>query len=137
MIGALISPIAKAVGGVVDKLHTSEEERLAARIKLAELEQTGELAKLAHSMSAIVAEAKSADPWTSRARPMFLYVMYCVIAFCFISGVVGMVWPARVALGASNVGAMLGAIPEELWWLFGTGYLGYSGVRSYDKRRAL
>ncbi len=30
-------------------------------------------------MTAIVAEANSADPWTSRARPSFLYVMYALL----------------------------------------------------------
>ena len=34
-----------------------------------------------------------------------------------------------------NIANLLAAIPEELWWLFGTGYLGYTGARSFDKRR--
>jgi len=29
--------------------------------------------------------------------------------------------------------SVLGAIPENLWWLFGAGYLGYTGARSFDK----
>jgi hypothetical protein len=30
---------------------------------------------------------------------------------------------------------VLGAVPESLWWLFGAGYLGYTGARSFDKWR--
>jgi hypothetical protein len=29
--------------------------------------------------------------------------------------------------------SLLMAIPESLWWLFGAGYLGYTGARSLDK----
>jgi hypothetical protein len=30
-------------------------------------------------MAAVLAEAESPDPWTSRARPSFLYVMYVLL----------------------------------------------------------
>lgn len=34
-----------------------------------------------------------------------------------------------------NLNKLLGAVPESLWWLFGAGYLGYTGARSFDKWR--
>ena len=36
---------------------------------------------------------------------------------------------------AENLNKLLGAVPESLWWLFGAGYLGYTGARSFDKWR--
>jgi hypothetical protein len=31
----------------------------------------------------------------------------------------------------------LGAIPDEMWWLFGAGYLGYAGARTFEKRKGV
>ena len=38
-------------------------------------------------LSAIVTEARSPDPWTSRARPSFLYVMYVMLLWAIPMGV--------------------------------------------------
>jgi len=43
------------------------------------------------SLSAIMAEANSHDPWTSRARPTFLYVIYGVILLSVIGSIIG-IW---------------------------------------------
>ncbi len=32
---------------------------------------------------------------------------------------------------------MAAEMPESLWWLFGAGYLGYTGARSFDKWRGV
>jgi len=47
------------------------------------------------SLSAILAEANSADPWTSRARPTFLYVIYGIILLCVIGAIIGIWWPQQ------------------------------------------
>ncbi len=62
--------------------------------------------------------------------------MYAVILGCLAGGIVGIWWPAHVATASQNVAALLAAIPESLWWLFGAGYLGYTGARSFDKWRS-
>jgi hypothetical protein len=89
------------------------------------------------TLSAILAEANSADPWTSRARPTFLYVIYGVIMLCVLGSIIGIWWPQQVFQAAENLNKLLGAVPESLWWLFGAGYLGYTGARSFDKWRGL
>jgi hypothetical protein len=122
---------------LIDNLFETEEEKAAAKAKLLALEQRGELAAMQQQLSAILAEAKSADPWTSRARPTFLYVMYVVIALTFLGGIIGIWWPVEVAQAAENIARLLAAIPESLWWLFGAGYLGYTGARSFDKWRGM
>jgi hypothetical protein len=67
---------------------------------------------------------------------MFLYLMYAVIGLCVGGGILGIWWPDSVTVAAQNLTNLLGAIPEDLWWLFGAGYLGYTGARSFDKRTA-
>ena len=37
----------------------------------------------------------------------------------------------------SGVSAWLRAIPDEMWGLFGVGYLGYTGARTYEKKKLL
>ncbi len=136
MVAPLVSgavALAPKLFDLVDALFTSDDEKLEAKRKLIEMEQAGRLEELKVGLSAILAEANSADPWTSRARPTFLYVMYGAIGLCFIGAIMGIFWPVAVTTAAANLGALLGAIPESLWWLFGAGYLGYSGSRSFDK----
>lgn len=132
LAGVLAGPLTK----LIDDLFTSDEERSAARLKLLEMEQAGELKAVEQQLSAILAEANSRDPWTSRARPTFLYLMYLVIMGCFTGGVLGIWWPEHVTTAAQNITNLLGAIPEDIWWLFGAGYLGYTGARSFDKWRS-
>lgn len=130
----LVAPLLEIGSKVIDRLWPDPEQREKAKLELLRLQQAGELRDLEVRMSAILAEAKSKDPWTSRARPSFLYVMYAVIGLCFAGGILGIWWPDNVAAAAGNIAHLLGAIPDQLWWLFGAGYLGYTGARSYDKR---
>lgn len=110
-------------------------QRAAAELELYRARQAGELDAMRVQLSAILAEAGSADPWTSRARPSFMYVMYVMILASIPVGVAHVFNPAAVAAFTAGVTAWLNAIPEELWWLFGAGYLGYTGARSLEKRK--
>ena len=80
-----------------------------------------------------LAEAQSSDPWTSRARPSFLYMMYALILWAIPMGLIAAADP-RMAKGiADGMTAYLRGIPEELYALFGTGYLGYTAARTWGK----
>ncbi len=85
-------------------------------------------------MSAIVMEAQSSDPLTSRARPAFLYVMYIMILTSIPMGILFALNPILAADIIKGVQAWLDAIPTEMWALFGAGYLGYTNKRSEDKQ---
>lgn len=139
MIGQAAKGVVEGLAGplfrLVDGLFTSDEERAAAKLKLLEMEQRGELEQVKQQLSVILAEANSKDPWTSRARPTFLYLMYLVILLCFAAGIAGIWWENEVTIAANNIANLLSAIPDNLWWLFGAGYLGYTGARSFDKWR--
>jgi hypothetical protein len=127
--------IVPALGDVLDKIIPDVAQRDAAKLELLKAQQAGKLDETRTQLSAILAEANSADPWTSRARPTFLYVFYLLLMLCVIGGILGIWWPERVTTAAQNVANLMAALPEELWWVFGVGYLGYTGARSFDKRR--
>jgi len=112
-------------------------ERAQAEMALAALAQDGKLKELGIQMSAIVAEAQSADPWTSRARPSFLYVIYIMILLGVPMGVLSAFKPELATLIASGLQQWLAAIPDSLWALFGAGYLGYSGARMWEKGKGV
>jgi Holin of 3TMs, for gene-transfer release len=129
LLDALISPIA----GLIDKIIPDPRARDAAKLELLKLQGSQEMDAIKTQMTAIVAEAQSADPWTSRARPSFLYVMYTMILWAIPMGLIAAVRP-EVARGISEgMNAYLSGIPEPMWALFGTGYLGYTAARSWGK----
>jgi hypothetical protein len=81
-------------------------------------------------------EDASADPFTSRARPAFLYVMYALLLGAFPMAAIAAVRPGTAAQMTRAIAAYLDAIPEPLYALFGTGYLGYTVVREWGKAKA-
>lgn len=133
-------PVSEALGlgrDLIARLWPDPEQRAKAEAELLRMHQEGDLEALRTRLSAIVMEAKSQDPWTSRARPSFLYVMYIMILGAIPMGVVYAIKPDLAAAITAGVQAWLAAIPTELWALFGTGYLGYVAKRSDDKARLL
>ena len=88
-------------------------------------------------MAAILAEAQSADPWTSRARPAFLYVIYTLLLWSIPMGLIAATQPAMAENIARGMNAYLAGIPEPLYTLFGTGYLGYTAARTWGKIRGV
>ena len=126
LLETLIGPLAS----IIDKVIPDKDAR--ARAKL-ELEGTQELKQIEARLSAIVAEAQSADPWTSRARPSFLYVMYALILFSVPMGVIAAFDPIAARAIGEGMTRYLSALPEALYALFGTGYLGYTAARQWGK----
>ena len=129
LIQAIIGPVSK----LLDKIIPDPQARDRAKLELIKLEGDQEMAAIAVQMQAIVAEAQSPDPWTSRARPSFLYVMYTLILWAIPMGLIAAANP-EIAIGIGNgMTAYLRGIPEELYALFGTGYLGYTAARTWGK----
>ena len=77
------------------------------------------------------------DPWVGRARPTFLYVMYLLLLWSIPMSVIAAISPATAAAMARGMGAYLSALPEPLYALFGTGYLGYTAARAWGKARGV
>ncbi len=129
IFGALVGPVFDLIG----KYFPSEKEKNEAKVALMQAEAAGELEAVKQQLSAILAEANSSDPWTSRARPSFLYVIYACILFGIPMGFLSAYDPVLTVKIATGFKAWLAAIPEALWALFGAGYLGYTGGRTYEK----
>jgi hypothetical protein len=132
-VGAIMSGIGTLAKDLRQAIVGSEmqpEQKVALEMKIMELEQASVVAQ----MEMIKAEASSADPWTSRARPMFMYVFYSILLLMgIVAPIVGIFFAAESAQFYTNVAAGFKAIPSDLYALFGAGYLGYAGFRSFEK----
>ena len=73
------------------------------------------------------------DRWTRRAHPAFLYVMYALLLCAIPIGVIGAIHPETAHAITAAMSAYLAGIPEPLYALFGTGYLGYTAARQWGK----
>ena len=133
LLDALISPIA----GLIDKIVPDPRARDAAKLELLKLQGSQEMDAIKTQMTASVAEAQRPDPWTSRARPSFLYVMYTMILWAIPMGLIAAVRPDMARGISEGMNAYLGGIPEPMWALFGTGYLGYTAARSWGKAKGV
>ncbi len=133
LIDAVIGPIGK----LLDKIIPDPQARDRAKMELLQLQGSQEMEALKAQLSAILAEAGSTDPWTSRARPSFLYVMYPIILWAIPMGLIAAVAPDTAKGIANGMNAYLAGIPEPLWALFGTGYLGYTAARQWGKVKGI
>lgn len=131
ILDAIIAPVAK----IIDKIIPDPAARDRAKLELIKLQGDQEMAAIGAQMEAIIAEAKSVDPWTSRARPSFLYMMYALILWCIPMGLIAAVQPHMAEAIGKGMTAYLRGIPEELYALFGTGYLGYTAARTWGKAK--
>lgn len=119
---------------LIDKLFTSDEEREQAKLQMLKMKRDGDLEELRTSMSAILTEASSNDPWTSRARPAFMYIVYAYLLLAPFFGLLFWVDPIAATSVIEGMKLFLASIPGEMWALFGAGYLGYTHYRSQDKK---
>ena len=129
ILDTLIGPLAS----IIDKIIPDKEACARAKLELIKLEGTQEMQLIEARLQAIVAEAQSNDPWTSRARPSFLYVMYALILFSVPMGVIAAFDPTAARAIGEGMTRYLGALPDSLYALFGTGYLGYTAARQWGK----
>lgn len=133
LIEGILSPITQ----LLDKIIPDPRARDAAKLELLKLQGSQEMDALRVQLSAIVTEAGSTDPWTSRARPSFLYVMYAIILWAIPMGLIASVRPEMAKAIATGMNAYLAGIPEPLWALFGTGYLGYTAAHQWRKTKGV
>lgn len=122
---------------LINKWFPDPADRAKAELDLIAMQQSGELKELATRMSAILAESSSNDPWTSRARPSFLYVIYIMILSAIPIGILAAFHPNIADAIAMGMQKWLNSIPEDLYALFGVGYLGYSGARSWERKKGI
>ena len=114
-----ITNLVKPVSELVDKRHTSDDERLEAKSVLLEL-QTGLMSqtldyekKLAESQANIIIAEAQANAWLTRTwRPITMLSFVFLIMYSQFTGM---------------------AIPPDLWTVVKIGLGGYVGGRSVEK----
>jgi hypothetical protein len=132
---ALLESIIGPIASLIDKIIPDPKARDAAKLELLKLQGSQDMEALRTQLSAILAEAQSADPWTSRARPSFLYVIYAMLLWSIPMGLIAAAAPEKAANIALGMNAYLNGLPEPLYALFGTGYLGYTVARQWGISR--
>lgn len=132
-----IGQASKLIDDGINKIWPDPTAKATAEALTIKATADAAIAQLQTSMSAIVEEAKSTDPWTSRARPSFLYVMYTFILMAIPYSFAFAFAPEAAAHMVSGMQSFLSAIPEGMWATFGIGYTGYVGARSYEKAKGV
>jgi hypothetical protein len=130
---ALLDAVVGPIANLLDRLIPDPRMRDEAKLQLLKLQGDHELVAIDKQMQAIVAEAQATDPWTSRARPSFLYVMYALVLWSIPMGLIAAADPKVAAAIGTGMTTYLRGIPDELYTLFGTGYLGYTAARTWGK----
>lgn len=125
------SGLAKLVSTVLDKIKLDPSKK--AEIELAMAQNEHELKKIEADLEARLAEAASANiraevasnSWLSKnSRPMFLFIGSVAIWMNPIISMVAQLFGRTIPLIE---------IPPEIYWLYGSGFLGYVGARSFEK----
>ena len=124
-------------GKLIDKLFADPEKKAQAQLELLKLQQSGELDEMRVQLSAVIAEAQSPDPWTSRARPSFLYVVYILLLWSIPMGVLTIFKPEAAAAFTAGFKGWMQALPEPVLTLFGVVMTGYVAGRSWEKVRGV
>lgn len=133
----IVPALSDLLGKIFDKVWPDPEKKAAAQLELIRMQASGELEATKVSLSAILSESSSSDPWTSRARPSFMYVIYILILMGIPMGFLSAFKPDMAVAVANGLKMWLTAIPDDLYMLFGVGYLGYTGARTLEKNKGI
>lgn len=126
----VLAPIFK----IIDKVVPDPQEAARQKQAILEMQQRGEFRELEERYKAITTEAASGDPYTSRARPSFMYVFYIVVLSLVIAApLIGLINKDLMVLFYTNVKTGFDAIPDIMWNTFLMGYVGYTMARTVEK----
>lgn len=123
----------KLLQDAIDKIWPGPVEKAQAQAIAVDSAARAAMATIKAQTGVMMAEAQSADKWTSRARPSFLYVVYAMILMSVPMGVVWAFEPAAADRIVTGMQKWLAGIPQPMWDLFTYGYLGYVLARGGDK----
>jgi len=127
-----VGPIAKGLFDLVDNLFTSDEERAAAKAKIIEMEQAGQLAQIEVNKT----EAEHASVFVAGWRPFVGWTCGLAFAWAFLCAPVSAF--LLVALGYPP--ETLDALPEpDLSGMMPVlmGMLGLGAMRSWEKKQGV
>ena len=128
---AAAGPIASGLFRLIDSLFTSDEERMAAKLKLLELEKSGELAQIsvnakeAEHTSLFVAGWRPFIGWTCGLAFAWTFLLYPVLTFTVIA--FGLPMPLHM-LPVMDLSQMMPVL---------LGMLGLGAMRSYERKNGV
>jgi hypothetical protein len=121
------------IGKAIDRFIPDPAQAAAAKLEMYKADREGNLNEIKTALSVIIADSQSTDPWTSRARPSFLYVVYIMMLMAIPMGFIS-AWRPEVSIAvAAGFKAWLAAIPDSVYLLFGTVMTGYGVQRTIEK----
>lgn len=136
LFDSLIKPALDSVDNLISQFHLSPEDKEKAVEELAQIKQqaqdaanTQEIQLNTIAGNNIQSEAKTGDKFTERARPAFLWLVYFILIFNYF------LLPV-IQFATHKVLSPI-TLPDQLWFLFSSGYLGYVVARSADKHQSL
>ena len=117
----------------IDRIWPNPEDKAKAEAMMMTATADSAVRQLQAAQAVMLAEAQSSDPWTSRARPSFLYVVYVLILMSIPMGVLFAFRPDTANAVIAGFHGWLAAIPDNYIQLFGVVLLGYSASRTVEK----
>ena len=121
------------ISNVLDRIIPDKAAAEAAKVELLKAQMNGELQQIMGQLEVNKEEAKSADPFTSRARPFIMWI--CGIAFAYASIVEPVArFVAKVMFGYSGD---FPVIDTNLTMQILMGLLGLGALRSWDKKNGV
>ena len=130
-VDGLIGPIAS----IIDKIIPDPKARDTAKLELLKLQGSQELENIRTQLLGHLGRSAIGGPMDKQSGPSFLYVMYAMLLWAIPMGVISAIQPETAANIAAGMNAYLNGLPEPLYALFGTGYLGYTVARQWGISR--
>lgn len=129
IVGGLVKDLIEKVDG----LPPAEQAKLDAELAQVELEHfKAALADSADLRKLAIAELSVDDSFIRRVRPGILAGLFGIIVFWVV------IVPLLNAIpGVAISPPDMSQLPEEIWWTFGSSYLGYGVFREIGKTQKL
>ena len=134
-----LDSVVDSVGKVLDNLFTSDDEKEKNKIAMAQISlaamqfekqlaqelEKAYIADIQDLRKQITVELQSEDAFVRRSRPAFNYIFYTVLVFNYI-----LLPTIQLVSGKASNPVDL---PDELWYVFGAGFIGYGYLRTMEK----
>lgn len=127
----IVSGLLKPAADIIDELHTSEDEKLAAKTKLLVIQTQGVSAvidyekNLAAEQGQTIREEAKGESWIQRSwRPLTMLMFASIIGFNYLVVPIAQMFSTRI---------IVLTLPPDLWDLLKLGIGGYVGGRTLEK----
>ena len=130
IVGGLIKDTILKIDTEVEKLTPEQRLALENAVRATELENFKMVLADSADMRKL-AMAELEQPYIKFVRPGILVGLFLIIVF-YLVGV-----PIIESFGHEIPSPDMNKLPEELWWLFGSAYLGYGTMREIGKKNKL